>query len=572
MPEFIINDDWVLQRVTKESSSFSDWAKNLVATVSKALEEKRPEIAQDIEKAKHDLPDMVHMEESLKKAEKHLVRTQKKLEGLGSLGSYISNLTSNIHSSITNKVQKELSQSGIPDINIDFIKGKRKSLSTALYDVAIERGIDSEGILYLIQSLPDLESFLYSTSAGKYYRDHTEHQLRVAVLGDFLLEQDLGSGTLLNHVSDLVEIDKELIKEKVWWVMGLIHDIGYPLQKMSTSINYSLLNQILKCYPMLDLDVVPFEINISSKNTKPYLDFITEGLSKEAQKLIKLGLRTNLDSIPIPPVQHFQSSEKGHPEFKFESEVELDHGVVGALSLLKSLGTPEEIKENRDELEGYIKAAQAIALHNFKDQLPDYVFDNNPLAFLLVLTDEMQEWGRPIPLQIRDSYFTTELKKITLLDEVTLTIDEVQWLMEYKKMNAKELTNFQFHYFCDSKNKAFGRLGRGEEFPKTRIVLQDYESIIDSMDEQQLEESLKDASKQLLTESKKSEKPDKVDSKRKERIKLKKLLDSKDPVVREKAKMQLKEMKKERDESRQLKQLMKKTTQERLLAEFYIVI
>ncbi|MCG3253655.1 MAG: hypothetical protein KAX09_07395, partial [Candidatus Heimdallarchaeota archaeon] len=244
----------------------------------------------------------------------------------------------------------------------------------------------------------------------------------------------------------------------------------------------------------------------------------------------------------------------------------------GALSLLKSLGTPEEIKENRDELEGYIKAAQAIALHNFKDQLPDYVFDNNPLAFLLVLTDEMQEWGRPIPLQIRDSYFTTELKKITLLDEVTLTIDEVQWLMEYKKMNAKELTNFQFQYFCDSKNKAFGRLRRGEEFPKTRIVLQDYESINGSMDEQQLEKSLRDTSTQLLTESKRSEKQDKVDSKRKERIKLKKLLDSKDPVVRKKAKMQLQQMKKERDESRQLKQLMKKTTQERLLAEFYIVI
>ncbi|MHA1532768.1 MAG: hypothetical protein ACTSR6_12310 [Candidatus Heimdallarchaeota archaeon] len=493
-------------------------------------------------------------------------------KALVSVNGRNSNLTSNIHSRVTSSLEKGLSQSGDPDINIDFIKGKRKSLSTALYDVAIERGIDSEGILYLIQSLPDFESFLYSTSAGKYYRDHTEHQLRVAVLGDFLLEQDLGRGTLLNHISDLVEIDKNQIKEKIWWVMGLIHDIGYPLQKMTTSINYSLLNQILKCYPMLDFDVVPFEINISSKNTKPYLDFITDGLSKEAQKLIKLGARANLDSIPIPPVQHFQSSDKGHPEFKFESEVELDHGVVGALSLLKSLGTPEEIKENRDELEGYIKAAQAIALHNFKDNLPDFVFENNPLAFLLVLVDEMQEWGRPIPLQIRASYFTTEKKKITLLDDVILTIDEVQWLMEYKKMKAKELTNFQFQYFCDSKNKAFGRLQRGKEFPKTRIVLQDYESIIDSMDEQQLEESLKDVSTQLLAKPKKLEKTEKVDSGKKERIKLKKLLDSKNPVVREKAKMQLQEMKKARDESRQQKQLMKKTTQERLLAEFYIVI
>ncbi|MCG3253959.1 MAG: hypothetical protein KAX09_08920, partial [Candidatus Heimdallarchaeota archaeon] len=124
MPEFIINDDWVLQRVTKESSSFSEWAKNLVATVSKALEEKRPEIAQDIQKAKHDLPDMVQMEESLKKAERHIEGVQKKLEGLGSLGSYISNLTSNIHSRVTSSIEKGLSQPGAPDINIDFIKGK----------------------------------------------------------------------------------------------------------------------------------------------------------------------------------------------------------------------------------------------------------------------------------------------------------------------------------------------------------------------------------------------------------------------------------------------------------------
>ncbi|TET28040.1 MAG: hypothetical protein E3J70_10685, partial [Candidatus Heimdallarchaeota archaeon] len=470
MPEYVINDDWVLQRVTKESSSFSEWAKNLVATLTKVMEEKRPEIAQELQKTKHDLPDMVQMEESLKKAEKELAGANLKLDRLGSLGSYITKLTTNIQSSVISKIDKELSGLDSPDINIDFIRGKRKSLSSALYDVAKERGIDSEGILYLIQSLPDLESFLYSTSAGKYYRDHTEHQLRVAVLGDFLLEQDLGRGTLLNHISDLTEIDKTLIKEKVWWVMGLIHDIGYPLQKMTTSINYSLLNQILKCYPMLDLDVAPFEISISSKNIEPYLEFITDGLSKEAQKLIKLGIRANLDSMPIPSVQHFQSSDQGHSEFKFSSEVELDHGVVGALSLLKSLGTPEEIKENRDELEGYIKAAQAIALHNFKDHLSDYIFENNPLAFLLVLIDEMQEWGRPIPLQIRDSYFTTEMKKITLLDEVTLTIDEFQWLMEYKKMKAKELTNFQFQYFCDSKNKAFGRLSRGKEFPKTRIV------------------------------------------------------------------------------------------------------
>jgi len=28
------------------------------------------------------------------------------------------------------------------------------------------------------------------------------------------------------------------------------------------------------------------------------------------------------------------------------------------------------------------------------------------------LIDELQEWGRPIPIQVRDTYFTTEIKKV----------------------------------------------------------------------------------------------------------------------------------------------------------------
>ena len=550
MPEYIINDKWVLNRVTKESNSFSEWAKNLASTVKEALKEKEPELAEKIGKEKHDLPEMVQMEEALTKAEKKIQGYQKKLDRLGSVGSYISELATNIQTSISGRLQERLSDQEAFDIDIDFLKGKRKSLSSALYDVAKERGIESEGILYLIQSLPDLESFLYSTSAGKYYRDHTEHQLRVAVLGDFLLEQDLGSGSLLKHISDLIELDKDIIKEKIWWVMGLIHDIGYPLQKMTTAINYSLLNQILKCYPMLDLDVVPFEINLSSKKIKPYIDLITQGLSKEAQKLILMSSQMDREEIPIPNVHHFESSKNGHPEFKFESGIQLDHGVVGALSLLKSLGTPEEIKANKDEFEGYVKAAQAIAIHNFKDELPDYTFDNNPLAFLLLLADEMQEWGRPIPLQIRDSYFTTELKKITLLDEVILTIDEVQWLMEYKKMKAKELTNFQFHYFCNSKEEAFGRLKRGKEFPKTRIVLQDYDITIINKDQMELQDELTKTIYQSLRGIEKT-----AD---------KKLIAEKEQKL-QKDKINGKEVKsKEKDEMIGPK--------ERLLAEFYIVI
>ncbi|MBU7016597.1 MAG: hypothetical protein HXS44_03755 [Theionarchaea archaeon] len=490
MTDYHINDDWILARVMGQSTSFSQWVQELLNVTEKSLVAKNPEKAAEFRK-KRDLLQLKEVDEKLKKVDEKVLANMERLSRLGSLGDFITTAVSSI-------VEKRLQQSlgDEFDFNIDFITGKRKSLASALYDVTKERGIDSEGILYLIQSLPDLESFLYSTSVKKYYRDHTEHQLRVAVLGDFLLEQDLEQGTLQGIIADILDIGKPLLKEKIWWIVGLIHDIGYPLSKMTTAVNWALLNQILKCYPHLDLDVVPMEVNLSkSTSQQAYMTLLEEGLSQEARELLRKGVGNN--ETPVLQPITFSGSPHGHPEFAFQSDIALDHGVVGALTFLRSLGSPEEIKENKDEYEGYILAAQAIALHNFKGRLDDFIFDTNPLAFLLVLIDEMQEWGRPIPLQIRDSYFTTELKKVALLDEIILTIDEFEWMMQYRNIQAKALIHFDFNRLCDGKNKAFYRLNRGSHFQETTILLQDFE---------EREEETKDDDSPEVYSSSKSEK------------------------------------------------------------------
>ena len=130
-------------------------------------------------------------------------------------------------------------------------------------------------------------------------------------------------------------------------------------------------------------------------------------------------------------------------------------------------------KSNHDNLNDYVEAARAIALHNFKAKLKDYVFDNQPLAFFLMLIDELQEGGRPIPVQIRDTYFTTEINKVNLLDEILLNLDEFNWLLQFKNQQAKKLMKFDFKFFSNEKKKTFGRLNSGESFPKTTINLQD---------------------------------------------------------------------------------------------------
>jgi len=469
MKEYRINDKWILDRVSSQSTSFSQWIENIMKTVEQSIEEFDPVQLEELKKNKEF--------SSLKNLDKKITRAQKDIAKMGSFGRSMNTLSSKMSKWIMSSVEKELknSQSELEELDFDIgmITGQQKSLSSALYDVSKDRGIESKGLLYLIKALPDLEAFLYSTSVKKYYRDHTEHALRVAVLGDFLLEQDLGQGVLSGVISDLTGLDNNLLKDKYWWVTGLIHDIGYPLGKMTTAINFSLVNQLLKCYPTLDLEFLPFEISLSWKgNQEEYLNIIEEGLSKEARALIREGVGFNKFSIISQKPQIYLRGEEGHPEFNYQSNLNLDHGVISALSLLNGLGTPDEIKNN-DEYEGYIMTAKAIALHNFKAQLKEYTFDSHPLAFFLMLIDELQEWGRPIPIQVRDTYFTTEIKKVTLVDDILLNLDEFSWLLQFKNEKAKELMKFNFNSFSKEKEKTFGRLDRGENFSKTTINLQD---------------------------------------------------------------------------------------------------
>ena len=471
MPDLQINDEWILNRISSQSSSFSQWLSTLMKKVEKSLEDAPPEIAEQVRK-NTDFS-------SLKDLDKELASAQEEFSKLGGLGK----IFSGFGMKLLNKIQKPI-QKSLKDIEgldfmegLDFLTGKRKNLSSALYDVSKERGIESEGLLYLIRALPDLEAFLYSTSVKKYYRDHTEHALRVAVLGDFLLEKDLGQGSLEGIISDLTGLDKKLLKEKFWWITGLIHDIGYPLGKMTTAVNYSLVNQLLKCYPTLDLEFLPLEINLAWEGQQEeYLKIIEDGLSKKARELIREGVGFKVRELSAQDSQVFLHQPNGHPEFKYQNPVELDHGVISALSLLKGLGTPQEIKDN-DEYFGYILVARAMALHNFKVSLKDYIFDEQPLAFFLMLIDDLQEWGRPIPIQIRDTYFTMELEKVTLLDEVVLELDEFSWLMQFKNQQAKDLMEFNFNYFSNEKKKTFGRLKSRNTFPKTTIHLQDIKII-----------------------------------------------------------------------------------------------
>ena len=148
MKEFRINDKWVLVRVSSQGTSFSDWISDLMKTVEQSLEDLPPEQLAELKKNKDF--------SSIKDLDKQMARAQKDLAQIGNKGGMLSKMGSKMANSIMRSVRRELeeSQSELDELDLDIsiITGQRKSLSSALYDVSKDRGIESKGLLYLIKA------------------------------------------------------------------------------------------------------------------------------------------------------------------------------------------------------------------------------------------------------------------------------------------------------------------------------------------------------------------------------------------------------------------------------------
>ncbi len=109
----------------------------------------------------------------------------------------------------------------------------------------------------------------------------------------------------------------------------------------------------------------------------------------------------------------------------------------------------------------------------FKDNLKNVPFEDFPSAFLLILADELQEWSRPIPVPVKDTYFTTSLQKVTLLDGISYARSDKLWDIPYENVQAKKLAKFDFRRLCKDKATALRILGCTEHFPESKVQLRD---------------------------------------------------------------------------------------------------
>lgn len=214
------------------------------------------------------------------------------------------------------------------------------------------------------------EPILPEVVPSGHYRDHLLHQFQVFLTGTYAVDK-LYDSFKTNYESP----------ELSWLIAATTHDIAYPIQYYNqwTATVFNRLFSITE--------------NIGAIELKSH--FIDGSFLECLGLLIERFFNCKLQDCEEG--QRLATQNSLVRFFHKQSTEDRNHGVLQCLSLLKSPGcsTKKEI---------FVPSALSVALHhgiwkklNEQGLLKKIAFANDPLTFILIFFDTIQEWGRPKP-------------------------------------------------------------------------------------------------------------------------------------------------------------------------------
>jgi len=192
-------------------------------------------------------------------------------------------------------------------------------------------------------------------AAGNFYRDHLYHVIDVCLLGELLLRSMHGTDLLANHFK--WETAAALLQN--WFVAALFHDLGYVIEHSENFFK-----------PIVD---------IQEQGFPGFSHILKKGLQqggKQVKEIIKNIVKSGDFVIPGDLAEQLINTDSP-----------LDHGIVAWLDLR------QQVKDINGDMKSLAPALTAIASHNLPGR--EIRVQKEPLTFLLMLCDHIQEWGRP---------------------------------------------------------------------------------------------------------------------------------------------------------------------------------
>jgi hypothetical protein len=281
------------------------------------------------------------------------------------------------------------------------------------------------------------------------YRDHYLHQFQVFLLGLPIID---------TYFDYFKKYDNP---ELIWLIASSAHDIGYPVQLYDS---YS--ETFFKKFLGIGRNPNVLELELKSK-------FVDDDFLSCAGFLICDLCYNHLNREKL----NCNWLEKENDIVKFffnEITKEKNHGLMSSISLLKILQNPDNKSGIEKVLGDYDKAMEkyflpavvAIGLHDihkwpksFKKsckkqkvimETPCLKFENDPISFILIFCDCVQEWGRPKKNQKTGKFELGKgffLKKMDISRNsirYTLATNEFPYTHKLFQKKQKELSEIQY--------------------------------------------------------------------------------------------------------------------------------
>lgn len=304
---------------------------------------------------------------------------------------------------------------------------------------------ESNTLLKLVNMMKDYED--HTGKLIEKQRDHFIHSVNVFVLGLAIYSQNVNYQDVFEDYIErspyekYYKIDGEVSREEFlyrWGIAALFHDIGYPVEiignqlakfvndgsqsissryKVNTAVNFrnfNELNTIVKVDPNFpevyrrDYPETNF-INLYKPTDIMAHQIFTDLYVEEDTDAFK-----NYDELRghlIKLISHLDNFVNYMAENEF-----IDHGFFSSIFVLNSYAALMQKYYNEQDKEKYAyffypvgNSATSILLHNYyrgtlqKEgfELGKLIPEKNPLAYLLILCDELQEWNRR-PIGVKD--------------------------------------------------------------------------------------------------------------------------------------------------------------------------
>ncbi len=233
------------------------------------------------------------------------------------------------------------------------------------------------------------------------HRDHYSHSVYVFALG---LAIFMNNENMRNAFG--IRYGEEKLYEKFleyWGMAGLFHDIGYPYE-------ISFL-EVLEYGKKIDNDKESERLKMQYSNLQGFIalsedevtkcsEFMPEG-RQDLNALFASEILKNFGDLTDNPSLDLKIIENCLSERITQADKFMDHGYFSAVLFLKKLLKTENFKLDQITLD----AIMAMLLHNSfykrtykseirRDKYEQMHINEQPLAYLLMLCDELQCWDR----------------------------------------------------------------------------------------------------------------------------------------------------------------------------------